>query len=154
MPTRCGKSSSKYVGMLQFSTSLTSLEPHCLKDKYEALILYGNDKNASDIDKRIGSAIAQLEATTQFHKLLSIGIVNVLHECLWIIAHATDHICSVFIQNEVCQLRKLYNLGHVALYVVSNKGRFSPGSYDHAKSNICTTFYAFPPKVMDVRDQH
>nr|GEW04735.1 AP-2 complex subunit alpha-2 [Tanacetum cinerariifolium] len=59
MPTRSGKSSSKYVGMFQFSTSLTSLEPRCLKDKYEALILHGNDKNASDIDKRIGSAIAQ-----------------------------------------------------------------------------------------------
>ncbi|GJW81392.1 importin subunit alpha-1a-like protein [Tanacetum coccineum] len=42
------------------------------KGKYEALILHGNDKNAYNIDKRIGSAIAQLEATTQFHKLLSI----------------------------------------------------------------------------------
>ncbi|GJV17830.1 hypothetical protein Tco_1363153 [Tanacetum coccineum] len=30
------------------------------KDKYEALILHGNDKNAYDIDKRIGSAIAQV----------------------------------------------------------------------------------------------
>nr|GEV07160.1 SNF2-related, N-terminal domain-containing protein [Tanacetum cinerariifolium] len=31
----------------------------CFKDKYEALILRGNDKNASDRDKRIGSAVAQ-----------------------------------------------------------------------------------------------
>ncbi|GKB36384.1 glycine--tRNA ligase, mitochondrial 1-like protein [Tanacetum coccineum] len=38
-------------------------------DIYEALILHGNDKNAADIDKRIGSAIAQLEATTQFRTI-------------------------------------------------------------------------------------
>ncbi|GKF55062.1 hypothetical protein Tco_0165402, partial [Tanacetum coccineum] len=31
-----------------------------LKEKYEALILHGNDKNASNIDKHI--AIAQLES--------------------------------------------------------------------------------------------
>ena len=54
---------------------------------------------------------SQLEATTQFRKLLSIGIVNVLHDCLWIIVHAIAHIFCVFLQNEVHQLRKLYNLG-------------------------------------------
>ncbi|XP_071714729.1 protein CHROMATIN REMODELING 24-like [Rutidosis leptorrhynchoides] len=31
----------------------------CFKDKYEAAILRGNDKKASDRDKRIGSAVAQ-----------------------------------------------------------------------------------------------
>ncbi|KAI7746430.1 hypothetical protein M8C21_015338 [Ambrosia artemisiifolia] len=31
----------------------------CFKDKYESAILRGNDKNASDRDKRIGSAVAQ-----------------------------------------------------------------------------------------------
>ncbi|GJS22235.1 hypothetical protein Tco_0450867 [Tanacetum coccineum] len=31
MPTRSDKSSSKYVGMLQFSTSLTSLEPRWIE---------------------------------------------------------------------------------------------------------------------------
>nr|XP_043628305.1 protein CHROMATIN REMODELING 24 isoform X2 [Erigeron canadensis] len=31
----------------------------CFKDKYESMILRGNDKNASDRDKRIGSAVAQ-----------------------------------------------------------------------------------------------
>ncbi|GJZ82402.1 ribonuclease H-like domain-containing protein [Tanacetum coccineum] len=153
MPTRFGKSSSKYIGMLQFSTSLTSLEPLCLKEKYEALILHGNDKNASDIDKQhwfsYCTTIAQLESLP-----------------------------SMVAENEVHQLRKLYNLGRAALYGVSDEGRFSPGSgltpimcaawalrnivsstsenikvvIDHGQSQYLSTFLL--PRVMICESRH